>query len=266
MSPGRIRLFSTDLDGTILGSPAASWRFSHAWLSLSRGLRPLLAYNTGRSVADTLALIAARHLPEPDYIVGSLGTELHDSLYRRADDHRALPRADWSLEKIEQIVGRFPEVKRQPAEFRHAFKSSWFWERARREELAELTQHLRDAGLAVHVSYSCRYFLDVVPAWAGKGNALARLCQRLDLDLKSVLVAGDTANDTSMFLLPGVRGIAVGNALPELLTEIAGREVYLAPSAMADGVLEGLRHFGVIAELPAFDAIAMPPGFFRHAS
>lgn len=248
-----IRLFSTDLDGTILGNPESSRRFTHAWTSLTRGLRPLLVYNTGRSVANTRTLVAARHLPEPDYIIGGLGTELHDSLYSQADNHYPVSADTWNLERVDRIVSEFPGTKRQPSEFHHATKSSWLWIRARGEEIRELERRLQCAGIEAHVSYSCRYFLDVVPAWAGKGNALARLGRRLQVAPQNILVAGDTANDLSMFLLPGVKRIAVRNALPELLGEIARLEIFIADSPMADGVLEGLLHFGVIAELPYVD-------------
>jgi len=74
------------------------------------------------------------------------------------------------------------------------------------------------------------------------------LCQRLHISATQVLVAGDTANDASMFLLPGVHGIIVENALPELYVEVDRLRIYLAQAAMADGVIEGLRHFGVIRE------------------
>ena len=67
-----------------------------------------------------------------------------------------------------------------------------------------------------------------------------------------VLVAGDTANDSAMFLLEGVSGIVVENALPELLAVIGSNRTYVARQAMADGVLEGLSHFGIVAVASAF--------------
>ena len=119
--------------------------------------------------------------------------------------------------------------------------------RAWRDELDELKRRLRAGGIRAHVDYSCRYFLDVVPAGAGKGQSLAWLCKRLNISLGNVLVAGDTASDTSMFLLPGVRGIVVENALPELLAEVVRRQIFVARNSLADGVVEGLEHFGVTA-------------------
>lgn len=243
----RIRLFSTDLDGTLLGNPAAAWRFSVAWQALPAARRPLLVYNTGRSVADTRALIPARQLPRPDFIIGNVGTELHHAHFDWTEDFEARLAVNWSAERATAIVGAIAGVRRQPGpDGAHRFKSSWFWAKARPEELLELDARLHSADLAARVIYSCRYFLDVVPHEGGKGPALAWLSDRLGIPLHDVLVAGDTANDAAMFSVPSVRGIVVGNALPELITMTDPARTYLAQQTMADGVLEGLAHFGVL--------------------
>lgn len=246
MNQADIRLFSTDLDGTLIGNAEAAARFTRTWETLPAARRPLLVYNTGRSVADTRAIAVARRLPEPDFIIGSIGTELHDSLYNQAGEFQRQFGAAWNLQRVNEIVSGIPGVKPQPAEFTQAFKSSWYWVRARREDLEGLRRRLRDEGIDAHLDYSCRYFLDVVPACAGKGRALAWLCARLHVALDHVLVAGDTGNDIEMFRLAGVHGIVVENALPELLAAVLRPGVYVARNAMADGVLEGLAHFGIV--------------------
>lgn len=246
MSAADIRLFATDLDGTLLGNPESTWRFAQAWAELPAGTRPLLVYNTGRTVADTLGLVGARGLPDPDYIIGSIGTELHDSLYHQADEFRSQFDAGWNAARVDQIVGAIPGIRRQPGEFLHHYKSSWYWQEARSDEVDQLRRQLTAAGIDALVIYSCRYFLDVVPAYAGKGKALAWLCRRLGIPLKRVLVAGDTGNDSEMFQLAGINGIVVQNATPELHAAVLRRHVVVTNDAMADGVIEGLRHFGVL--------------------
>jgi glycogen debranching enzyme len=51
--------------------------------------------------------------------------------------------------------------------------------------------------------------------------------------------------------VPGVRGIIPENALPELLEATLHLPVYTSSEIVADGVLDGLRHYGVIHERPA---------------
>lgn len=240
------RLFSTDLDGTLLGHPAAATRFTEHWLQLPPDTRPLLVYNTGRTVANTRALIAARDLPEPDFIIGNIGTELHDRGADFSSDFSARLQQHWNCSVVDEFVGAIPGVQRQPPQNLSAFKSSWIWVRAPRQELARLQPRLADLGVEANVIYSCRYFLDVVPRQGGKGPALAWLADRLGIPLRAVLVAGDSGNDTSMFQLPDVHGIIVENALPELLGSALGPRTYVAFGAMADGVLEGLAHFGIL--------------------
>jgi sucrose-6F-phosphate phosphohydrolase len=257
-SRGHIRLFSTDLDGTLVGNAMALGRFTAMWHSLPAHRRPLLAYNTGRRIGDTQQLVATGLLPEPDFIIGAVGTELHDSLYDRGDAFHAQFREGWNLARVEQIVAATPGVQRQPADFLHEYKSSWTWSRARRDQIDGLRDRLAAAGLQVNVIYSCLHFLDVIPARADKGKALTWLCQRLNIDLTDVVVAGDSGNDSSMFLLPGVKRIAVANALPELFAELADHPLFTARASLADGVLEGLEHFGVMADTSHY-VLPSPP-------
>jgi sucrose-6-phosphatase len=260
-----IRLFSVDLDGTLLGNPESAQRFKEAWESLARESRPLLVYNSGRTVKDTLALIATRKLADAEYIIGGVGTEFRDA--RNPGDvpeFVAQFGEGWNLTLVEKIVGTTPGVERQPPEFLHPYKSSWYLHRANRQQIDELKHRLEEAGLQVTVVYSSLRHLDVLPSRANKGNALAWLCRRLDIPMDQVLVAGDTGNDSSMFLLPGVKGIVVENAQPELFDAVVKLPVFVATKVMADGVLEGLKHYGIIPLVPPPQA--WPDGTRDHVA
>jgi sucrose-6F-phosphate phosphohydrolase len=241
-----IRLLSADLDGTLLGRHGSTLRFREKWEEIERAKRPWLVYNSGRPVADVLTLVAQGVLAAPDAIIGGVGTELHVPKDPAATSNfRARFGAHWDLAEVERVVSRRAGIVRQPPEFLHPFKSSWLWREAPPGLIQELRDELAATGIKASLIYSGGHFLDVLPAESDKGQSLAWLCQQLGLDLAYVAVAGDTANDSAMFRLPGVSRILVRNALPELRDACRDLPHFDATRPMADGVIEGLRHFGV---------------------
>lgn len=255
-----IRLFSTDLDGTLLGNPESTQRFMAAWDQLSAPERPLLVFNSGRLVDDMKNLVAEEKLPSPDFYIGGVGTEIHD-----AASGGPVPgwteelSRDWDRDAVERVMETVEGVAPQPDHFQNDFKSSWFLPDASADRISEIEGILRAANLGVTVVYSSARDLDILPRAATKGGALKWMCHRLKIPVKSAVVAGDTGNDSSMFLVPGVRGIVVRNAQPELLEATLGHpDLFQSREIMADGVVEGLCHFGVVCALPSANATAIP--------
>ena len=261
VTPAVIRFFCADLDGTLLGNPEATRRFKHTWEALPRASRPALCYNTGRLLQDVIDLLATKILPWPDYVIGGVGTQIYDGRHKRSvTEFNQRFRQGWDLARVERILKAFPGVIQQPPQFLHPYKSSWFLHQATPDMLAALEKQLSDAGLQVTVVYSSMRDLDVMPRHTNKGAALGWLCEHFKVPLENVLVAGDSGNDSSVFLLPEVHGIVVENAQPELRQAVVGLPTFSATQVLADGVLEGLKHFGVIPATPSMDSSAIPSG------
>ncbi len=243
-----VALLSSDIDGTLAGDAQATQRFRQIWDALDPARRPVLVYNSGRLADDILEFVEQTGLPPADYVIGGVGTMLVGPKGAPKLDHfHERLSHGWSLEAVEAILSSHQETVRQPQSYQHAFKSSWDLHGASPESIAGIERALEQAGLDVTIVYSSNRDLDILPRLADKGQALAWLCGEIPLGLDEVLVAGDTNNDRSMFDLPGVRGIVVGNALPEL-RELADTRplVFNATEGFAGGVLQGLVHWSVL--------------------
>jgi len=244
------KLFASDLDGTLLGNPAAPRAFRENWERIPAERRPLLCYNSGRLLKDTLTTVTKSGLPESDYVISGVGTTIFDveknETLRAFNDSLAV---DWDLAKVNSVLSSRQDITKQPEQYQHPFKSSWYWYKATTEQMDELEAQLEAAGLEVSIIYSSSRDLDIVPKFANKGNSLQWLMDHIGIAPEETIVAGDTGNDSSMFLIQGVRGIVVENAQPELLQATVVLPTYVSRKPFAEGVLEGLKHYGVIDEI-----------------
>jgi hydroxymethylpyrimidine pyrophosphatase-like HAD family hydrolase len=103
----KISVFSTDLDGTILGDEPSTLRFTDTWGSLNPNERPLLCYNSGRLLDDILQLIYRGELPVPDFIISGVGTSVYDFASERVlKEFTEILEDGWDLERVEQLMNQ----------------------------------------------------------------------------------------------------------------------------------------------------------------
>jgi sucrose-phosphate synthase len=238
-------LLAADVDGTLLGDERGE-----AWLRAFVRRYPAsvcLALVTGRSLASVMELVEAGRLPQPDYVCGSVGTELvacHDPENSLGKKYAAQV-SQWDLETL-YALGEGEGIRRQEfLEGQPRFQAGFYWD-GETETLAAFRSRLAQWDeCRVVVSYN--KYIDVLPTPLGKGNAARFLQQELGLDPERVVVAGDSGNDSEMFDT-GFKGIVPHNAQDELKVVACRPWHYHSPLPVARGVLDGLRHFGFVEQ------------------
>ena len=229
----------SDLDGTLLGDTPSLVRFAE-WYEPRRN-RLAIAYSSGRLHESMLGSIHSSPLPEPDYVISGVGTEIRTC----GDGHPWTDWHDqftaWSAQLVRNLMADAFGFELQPEEFLSPWKISYYAHHLAEADLARVTVALEDAGLRARLIYSSDRDLDILPAAAGKGGAARFLAEREGFRLERLLGAGDSGNDATL-IQESARGIVVHNALPELQA-LQGPTIYHSPHCFAAGVLDGLQHW-----------------------
>ncbi len=249
--PDRWILIS-DVDNTVLGDDDATRRFAE-FVEARRGTL-WVALNSGRFVDSVLESVQQSPLPEPDLIIGGVGTDIlpiRESMSMNPASSAeltgwssSLGPADWG-DQIRKIVHQIDGIQPQPAYNQSSHKASFYAYNAPQEFIDNVQSALTDAGFKVSVVYSSDRDLDVLPAGIDKAAACHHVAKTLGLPADRVMISGDSGNDRAM-LTAGFRSIIVGNALPEL-DDLQGENIYRARQNYADGVIEGIEHWMGIA-------------------
>lgn len=269
--PDRL-ILASDLDGTLADGSAAARAELLRLLAAHPAASTL--YVTGRTVASARALCRRAALPAPAVLIADVGTRVVHGL--GPDPVEPIEReivARWpGVGPVQERLDRITALSAQVIDTPH--RASYWIEPVRRmrgaandefaargagdASLGEAAERIAAevgaeveaalAGLGVDVLVSANVFLDVLPRGVNKGWTLRRVLDWLGADGGACVVAGDSLNDLALFET-GHAGIAVGNCEPALrrAVETLGH-VYLAEAHGAEGVLEGLRHYGRLGE------------------
>lgn len=231
-------VLATDLDGTFLGGSDHDRRELYSHLTSRNDA--MVIFVTGRDIDFIRQLIATPGMPRPRYIIGDIGTSVFDgeTLEPVADlEAEIITRWGDSNERVLSLLEGEAGLTLQDTPFRHRVSYDYDPDVLSPRTVAKIEACGFDCLL------SAGRFFDVLPRGVSKGPTLTRLVETLGLEPETVLVAGDTMNDLSLFQT-GFKGVAVGNSEPRLKAAVSRlRNVYCSPSPGAAGIADAIRKF-----------------------
>lgn len=248
-------VLATDVDNTLTGDRAALQELRGRLHVLREQGALFLILATGRRLTQVLHGFAHEGLPMADAVVSQVGTEIYlppfkaDMAPLAAWDERL--RRSYSRRRALAFVQGIQGARLQADMYNTPLKASFYLDQAPDADGAAeaVRQRIAAAGAGddYRVVWSSGRDLDIIPALAGKANAVRYLMQFLEMDADKVVAAGDSGNDLSM-LTAFPRGIVVGNAQRELqqLRDTGRDGLFFAKAYYAAGVAQGLRHFGIL--------------------
>jgi glucosylglycerol-phosphate synthase len=232
-------ILATDLDGTFLAGQTTEKNLLYSMFE--EGSDNLLIYVTGRNMETVKPLLTDPLMPKPQYIIGDVGASIFDgSTMLPFHPLQARIATDWPGESaiVEALAGIKGMVRQNVPQTR---RCSYFIHDT--EAIDDVKAKLKNMACDVIISLNSQY-LDVVPQGCSKGNTLLALIEYLGLDRDSIMVAGDTLNDMSLFTI-GLKGCVVGKAEEQLLEQTRGiPQVYQAHEPGAGGILSAIEYFG----------------------
>uniref|UniRef100_A0A7S1LPE9 Sucrose phosphatase-like domain-containing protein n=1 Tax=Alexandrium catenella TaxID=2925 RepID=A0A7S1LPE9_ALECA len=252
-------LIVSDLDHTMVGhehDPENSLlrEFQAIWMGRYAFAGSLLVYSTGRNKNDALKVARERNLLRPDLLVCGVGTEVYevprdlpmgpDGQWAE-DGSRITSEASWTelmaksfdRDKVEQVLlEQFPKFDARGNKETDPYRIPTAYEvDAEMQQNFERVREVLGPSVEVISSGGAEWKLvDFCSSSAGKLKACQFVGQKLGIPPERTLVCGDSGNDESMYRYPCVRGVAVGNSLPELVAALEA-----AAKAGPDAVRQG---------------------------
>jgi sucrose-6-phosphatase len=266
-------LLCTDLDRTLIpnGPQPESADARHLFRQLCEMENLTLAYVSGRHRSLVQEAISNYSLPQPDFVVGDVGTTLYQvgtqNLWQPVEQWEQQIAQDWSGKSHADLQALFADLsalRLQETSKQNRYKLSYYLTLYTDRHELEHLMSLRLSALGVRASLVWSVdepagvgLLDVLPAGATKLHAIEFLMQSLGFSREETLFSGDSGNDMPV-LVSQIPSVLVANAPAEvrdqaLASATANQTLdafYLAKGGFMQmngnysaGILEGVAHY-----------------------
>jgi sucrose-phosphate synthase len=241
------RLIIADIDNTLTGDDEAMLNFfkliSEAEDNIGFGIA------TGRRYEEVMELMDTMHIPNPEVLITSVGTEIYygknytlDTSWRKHIDFR------WEPSQIHAVLDTVEGLYIQSENEQSTFKVSYKVDLAVAPKIAAIKRILREHGIRAKCVMSLGMFLDIIPSRAGSGLSIRHMAYKWGFPLEHILVAGDSGNDEEM-LAGNILGVVVGNYSRELEKLRKYPRVYFAQQSHAAGIMEGIEYYNFLDQI-----------------
>ena len=241
------RALVTDLDQNLLGNPQSLKEF----VSVLQENRKCTSFGiaTGRRLDSALKVMKQYHIPLPDFLITSLGTEIYynpgltsDIAWSEHIDHM------WRRRAVMNVLKELPGLELQPKLEQSKYKISYYYDAAVAPDVNEIIHllHLHDQSVNVVLAFG--QYLDIVPVRASKGFALRWFAEMWGIPLEQILAAGGSGADEDM-MRGNTLSVVVANRHHEELSELVDSEdIYFADKPFAEGILQAIEHYDFFSE------------------
>ncbi|WP_236974725.1 HAD-IIB family hydrolase [Membranihabitans maritimus] len=237
-------LLITDIDGTLIASEESFPGLDKLKKFIESQREDFcIAVASGRSI-ELIRKVMKKVDLDVDMIVSSVGARIHYDLNEEANDEDWMDYLDfkWNRDRILKKLSTIHWLELQEEDAQDIYKLSYYYNLADFDEDIIRSKLGKDFYQITMVNSHQKY-IDILPVNASKGNAIRYLCQKWSIPLRNVIACGDSGNDMDMFRKP-IKGIIVGNRSRELNYLKEDEYLYLAEGKAAEGIIEGLNHYG----------------------
>nr|VFK55996.1 MAG: hypothetical protein BECKTUN1418D_GA0071000_103915 [Candidatus Kentron sp. TUN] len=256
-------LFTSNLDNALLPNgtqTAAAGCLERTWelLKQLKAADYSMVYVTDHYLSLAIESQKTFKLPDPDYWICNLGTEIHDAMGNPDKDWENKMGPTFNRKALLSVLKGNPNLRAQEEEKQGPHKLSFnyleliddtlrTWMSTR---IGEVADGIRLIDTVADSSESAS--IDLVPTTAGKAQALSYLMEKLGLPKTRVFFSGDSENDLDV-LMSGVCGTLLGNAARAVQDKVRERaentesaRLILSRGYYGDGIIEGLRAYDFI--------------------
>jgi sucrose-phosphate synthase len=236
------RAIFSDLDQNLLGDPESLKEFVKV-ITENRSTATF-GIATGRRLDSALKVLKQYHIPLPDVLITSLGTEIfynpgltYDKAWSHHIDHM------WRRRAVMSELSDLQGLKLQPKREQSKYKISYFYDAAIAPSVNEIIDLLHVHELSANVVLAFGQYLDIVPIRASKGFALRWVAEMWGIPVENILAAGGSGADEDM-MRGNTKSVVVANRHHEELSELANIEnIYFADRPFAAGILQAIEHY-----------------------